>query len=347
MTCESLNVKRTLLFSAGGVVGAGWLLSRVARRRFDFADKVFLITGGSRGLGLVLARQICSAGGRVALLARKQAELDRAAEELSERGAEVLTVTCDLTNPQEIEQAVRTIIEHFGALDAVINNAGIIEVGPYQHMSREDYERAMRVHFWAPYHLTMAALPHLRRRPEARIVNITSIGGKIAVPHLAPYCASKFAAVGFSNALRPELARERIYVTTVAPGMMRTGSHVNAQFKGDHGAEFSWFAASAGLPLISMKAERAAAKILRACKRGLPFLGMPLSTKFAIAADALLPNTTAHALAIANRLLPSPTDDSGDRLQSGWASREDSNVPKWATHFADRNIARNNETNGA
>src|SRR6201982_336127 len=100
-----------------------------------------------------------------------------------------------------------------------------------------------------------------------RIVNISSMGGKVAMPHFAPYSASKFALTGFSDAIRSELARENIHVTTVAPGLMRTGSHVNAQFKGEHDAEFGWFAAASGMPLISMNAERAARKILAACRR--------------------------------------------------------------------------------
>ncbi|MFL6528464.1 MAG: SDR family NAD(P)-dependent oxidoreductase [Chthoniobacterales bacterium] len=336
-------VNRPWLWSAAGLLGGAWLLTRFAGSRYSFAGKVVLITGGSRGLGLVLARQIYREGARVALLARKGDELLRAKQEL---GDDILTLECDLRDRGQIDNAVRTTADHFGGIDVVINNAGVIEVGPYEHMSCEDYERAMAVHFWAPYHVTMAALPHLRRRPEARIVNITSIGGKIAVPHLAPYCASKFAAVGFSDSVRSELARERIYITTVVPGMMRTGSHVNAQFKGNHGAEFSWFAASAGLPFLSISTDRAAAAILRACKRGRPFLGFPLSTKFAIAVNGLAPNMTARALNIAARLLPRATDSSGNELRSGWQSRADSGVPRWATHFADRNIERNNESNG-
>jgi NAD(P)-dependent dehydrogenase (short-subunit alcohol dehydrogenase family) len=337
-------VKRTWILSAAGVIGGAWLISRVTERRYSLEGKVVLITGGSRGLGLVLARQVHREGGRLALLARHPEELARAKQEL---GTDVLTIECDLREAAQIENAVRATANHFGGIDVIINNAGIIEVGPYQHMTRDDYERAMSVHFWAPYHITTAALPHLRRRSEARIVNITSIGGKIAVPHLAPYCASKFAAVGFSDSLRAELAGERIYITTVAPGMMRTGSHVNAKFKGDHGAEFSWFAASAGLPLLSVSADRAAAAIFRACKRGQPFLGFPLSTKFAMAANGIAPNITARALNIAARLLPRATDNSGNELRSGWYSRAKSNVPGWATHFADRNIERNNESNGA
>lgn len=338
-----MNVKRSLALSIGALAGA-WLLTRMSARRYSLRGKIVLITGGSRGLGLVLARQIHRQGGRVALLARNRDELARARQQL---GEDVLTLECDLRDPMQIDQAVRATTDHFGGIDVVINNAGIIEVGPYEHMMREDYERALAVHFWAPYHITMAALPHLRRRPEARIVNITSIGGKIAVPHLAPYCASKFAAIGFSDSIRAELAREHIYVTTVAPGMMRTGSHVNAQFKGDHGAEFSWFAASAALPLFSISAERAAAAIVGACKRGQPFLGLGLPAKIAIAANGIAPNALARAMNIAARFLPRSTGSAGDELRSGWRSRAHSNVPQWVTHFADRNIERNNESNGA
>src|SRR5436309_7591109 len=107
-------------------------------------------------------------------------------------------------------------------------------------MTVEDFEETMRVHFWGPLYATLAALPHLRKQDTGRIVNISSIGGRIAVPHLAPYSASKFALAGLSDGLRTELAREGIYVTTVFPGLMRTGSHVNAQFKGKRRAEFTW-----------------------------------------------------------------------------------------------------------
>lgn len=340
-------MKRSIVYPLAALAAGVWLARRAAERRYSFDGKVCLITGGSRGLGLVLARQICAAGGKVALLARNADELARAKQDIESRGGEALTVVCDLQQPEQIESVIARVVEHFGRLDVVINDAGIIEVGPFEHMSRADYERAMNVHFWALYHVTMAALPHLRRRGEARIVNVTSIGGKIAVPHLAPYCASKFAAVGLSEALGAELARERIYITTVAPGTMRTGSHVNANFKGRHAAEYSWFAAAAGVPLLSMKAERAAAKILAACRRGQPFLAVPIYTKLAIAADALFPNIVARVLGLTNRLLPGASDASGDQLRSGWQSRRESPLPSWVTHFGDRASEQNNEANGA
>lgn len=334
----------------GGVALAGWGISRALRPDFPFPDKVFLITGGSRGLGLVIARQVCAEGGRVALLARDLDELRRAHDELVEAGSDVAIVPCDLMERAQIEEAVRQVVRHFGRIDVLINNAGIIEVGPLEHMQREDFERAMQVHLWAPFTLMWEVIPHLRRRGGGRIVNITSIGGKIAVPHLAAYCASKFALVGLSDSLRAELARDGIYVTTVAPGMMRTGSHVNAKFKGKHAAEFAWFATSNSLPLISMKAERAAAKILSACRHGQPELTLTLAARGAIMANAVFPNLTGHLMKLANRLLPTPTGGSGDDVRSGGESRSSKLTPAWLTHLSDSATRRNNESrssNGA
>jgi Short-chain dehydrogenases of various substrate specificities len=173
------------------------------------------------------------------------------------------TVECDLLDRDQIQACVRKVIDHFDRIDILINNAGIIEVGPLDHMTREDYDRAMRLHFWAPYELISQIVPEMRLWGGGRIVNISSIGGKVAMPHFAPYSASKFALTGFSDAIRAELARDNIQVTTVAPGLMRTGSHVNAKFKGNHDAEFAWFSASAGAPLISMDAIAQRGKSLR------------------------------------------------------------------------------------
>ena len=228
--------------------------------RFSFANKIVLITGGSRGLGLVMARQICNEGGKVALLARDPEELEQAKANLGQRGGEALTIRCDLLDRAQIQSAVHQTIERFGRIDILINNAGIVEVGPLGHMAREDFERSMQLHFWAPYFMIMQVVPQMRANGGGRIVNISSIGGKIAVPHMAPYSASKFALTGFSDAIRAELARDKIFVTTVAPGMMGTGSQIHASFKGDTSAEYNWFESSTRLPFASMSAERAARK---------------------------------------------------------------------------------------
>src|ERR1700746_1923109 len=290
---------RVLLLS-GAILLLLWLIARFIRTAcYPLYDKVVLITGGSRGLGLVLARHVCARGGNVAIIARAPDELVRAKTDLVPRGGKVLTVECDLLDAGQIQLAVRKIIDRFGKIDLLINNAGIIEVGPLEHMTREDFERAMQLHFWAPFELISHIVPEMRTWGEGRIVNISSIGGKMAVPHLAPYSASKFALTGFSDALRAELARDYIYVTTVAPGMMRTGSHVNAKFKGKHDIEFAWFAAAAGAPLFSMNADRAARKILAACRRGQPSLILTFAARGAILGNALCPNLTGYVMKLA------------------------------------------------
>jgi len=327
---------------AGALLVGGWLTARVIRTaRYELRDKVALISGGSRGLGLVLARHICDEGGKVALLARDPEELARAKEDLTARGGKVLTVECDLLDRDQIRAAVRKVIDHFDRIDILINNAGIIEVGPLDHMSREDYERAMRLHFWAPYELISQMLPEMRVWGGGRIVNITSIGGKVAVPHFAPYSASKFALTGFSDAIRAELARDNIQVTTVAPGLMRTGSHVNARFKGNHDAEFAWFSAGAGAPLISMDADRAARKIIAAFRRGQPSLTLTFAARGAIAGNALFPNLTGHTMKIVNRFLPDVADESGEQSRAG--AELPRITPEWMTRLADRAMRKNNE----
>ncbi|OLC26850.1 MAG: hypothetical protein AUH91_04065 [Verrucomicrobia bacterium 13_1_40CM_4_54_4] len=330
-----LSLAVALLFVA-------WLVLRLIRtHRFSLRNKIFVITGGSRGLGLVLARQICAAGGKVALIARDGDELGRAKADLARRGGAVLTVQSDLLDAGQIQSAVRQIIDRFGKIDILINNAGIIEVGPLEHMTREDFEHAMRLHFWAPLELISQIVPEMRTWGGGRIVNISSIGGKLAVPHLAPYSASKFALTGLSDALRAELARDNIHVITVAPGMMRTGSHVNARFKGKHDAEFAWFAASAGAPLISMSAERAARKILAACRRGQSSLTLTFAARTAILGNALFPNVTGYMMKLINGLLPGAGKDEANQSRAGSQLRR--LAPEWLTRLADRATIRNNE----
>src|SRR6266536_6227901 len=331
-----------VLLPAGALLLAAWVTARATRTaRYTLRNKVAVITGGSRGLGLVLARHICAQCGNVALIARDPDELARAKADLAPRGGAVLTVQCDLLDAAQIGAAVRQIIDRFGKIDILINNAGIIQVGPLGHMTREDFERAMQLHFWAPYELVSQIVPEMRIWGEGRIVNISSIGGKVAMPHFAPYSASKFALTGFSDAIRTELARDNIQVTTVAPGLMRTGSHVNAKFKGKHDAEFAWFSAGAGAPLISMDAGRAARKIVAACRRGQPSLILTFGARGSIVGNALFPNLTGYAMKIVNRFLPDAADESGAQSRAG--SELLRLTPEWMTRRADRATKKNNE----
>src|SRR4029434_7605275 len=148
--CKVVEMNFRVLLRAGALLLGAWVTARTIRTaRYTVRDKVAVITGGSRGLGLVLARQVCAQGGNVALIARDPEELARAKADLASRGGAVLTIQCDLLDVAQIGAAIRQVIDRFGKIDVLINNAGIIEVGPLEHMTREDFEHAMQLHFWA------------------------------------------------------------------------------------------------------------------------------------------------------------------------------------------------------
>lgn len=334
--------KNSILLGAAGLgVLTALTAWNKARRRFDLRGKVVLITGGSRGLGLVLAREFAAQGAKLAICARDRDELHFAKEDLEARGAEVFDALCDIRDQSEIDQLVGDVCMRFGRIDVLVNNAGVIQVGPLDAQTERDFEDAMAIHFWSPYHVIKAVLPMMRGKGAGRIVNIASIGGKIAVPHLAPYCASKFALVGLSNALRVELAKDNIFVTTVCPGLMRTGSHVNAYFKGQNEKEYALFSIGNALPLSSISAESAARQIVNAAKRGDAELIISFQAKFAAKMNALFPELTAEILSLVDGLLPSNGGIGQAKLRGkdseSWLS------PSILTAMADREIVENNE----
>jgi NAD(P)-dependent dehydrogenase (short-subunit alcohol dehydrogenase family) len=330
-------VSRTIKISAA-LMAAKAVMRRA--RRIDFVNRTVVISGGSRGLGLELARRFAAEGARLALLARSSEELQKAGEELEKKGAGVLLLPCDVRNENDIDQSVQRVIDWSGRIDVLINNAGVIQVGPYEHMEREDYENALQVHFWGPLQLMLRAIPHMKRRGEGRIVNIASFGGKVAVPHLVPYCASKFALVGLSDAMRSELAKYRIGVTTVCPGLMRTGSHVNAWFKGQHEKEFALFSIANALPLLSVSAPAAAARITNACRYGDAFVTIGPQARLAEVVNAVFPDTAGELLKVIARLLPG---EGSSQAKLGWESRSGL-APGWLTYLSDAAIEQNNET---
>jgi NAD(P)-dependent dehydrogenase (short-subunit alcohol dehydrogenase family) len=336
--------RRAMAISAS--CAAAFFAARAAfrsARSIDFSDKSVVIVGGSRGLGLIIARELAAQGARLTLVARNLDELDRARLELEDRGATVFTLACDIRNRHAVNTAIAEIATKRGGIDVLINDAGIIQVGPMENLTIEDFQDAMATHFWGPLHTTLAALPYLRQSRSGRIVNISSIGGKIAVPHLLPYSASKFALTGLSEGLRAELARDGIWVTTVCPGLMRTGSTYNAWFKGNHRGEFTWFHHAASMPGLSIDATRAARKIIEACRYGDAELIITPQARIAVIMNAVFPGTTAALMTVSNRLLPSPVrDDEGYEARSGWQSLSKF-APSPMTRLGDRATLQNNE----
>jgi NAD(P)-dependent dehydrogenase (short-subunit alcohol dehydrogenase family) len=338
---------RNVILPAAAAWGAAAYVIRsrkaAARPQYSFRDRAALITGGSRGLGLLIARELASEGARLAIVARNREELDRAAEDLRERGAAgVLPIRADVGDRMQAQNAVRQTVEHFGRLDLLVNDAGIIQSGPLEHMTLDDFEQAMAVHLWGPLYTLYAALPTMRRQGEGRIVNISSIGGKIAVPHLLPYSTSKFALAGLSDGLRAELAPHNIHVTTVTPGLMRTGSPVNALFKGQHKREFTWFALLDTLPLTSIDAQRAARQIVEAAREGKRQLTITFQARAAILGSHLFPELSARIMEIYARLLPGPAGEKGDEVLTGWDSAPEGDAVLLQPMY--RAAAENNET---
>jgi NAD(P)-dependent dehydrogenase (short-subunit alcohol dehydrogenase family) len=331
------------LYPALAVAGGVALLKFALQKpRYSFADKVVIITGGARGLGLVMARRLAREGATLIICSRNSEQLRRAADELSKNfGARILPIACDVANEGQAEQLIATAIQEFGRIDVLINDAGTIQVGPYEEMDVVDYQKAMEVHFWGPLYLIRAVVPHMKRRGVGRIVNVSSIGGRVSVPHLVPYSASKFALVGLSEGLRAELAKDGILVTTVSPGLMRTGSPRNAIFKGQHKAEHAWFAIGDSLPLLSMSAEAAAKCIIEACRQGTAAVTLSLPAKAAHLFHGIFPGLTSDIMAIVNRMLPAPGGIGHERRRG--AASQSAAAPSLLTALSDAAAKRNNQ----
>ena len=322
----------------------------------DIRGEVAVVTGASRGLGLLLARELARHGCPLVICARDAAELERAAGDLRTEGAEVTAVALDVTEDAAPQRLVDTALERYGRLNIVLSNAGIIQVGPVQADTAEQVQAALATMALAPARLALAALPVMRGQGHGRIVTITSIGGKLSVPHLLPYSTAKFAAVGFSEGLRAELGRGPVTVTTVVPGLMRTGSHLNARFTGRAGQEFTWFSLGASLPLISMDAERAARQIIAAVRARRAEIILTPAGQLAARLAGLAPGLTSQILHQVQLALPAPggvpgQDTPGYALSPALSRKAFDRLTAWgqsaAARFNERRVAPGRSGAGA
>lgn len=335
-------LRRAPLKRAGLTMAAGFAVAWFIRqsRRYRFFGRVVVITGGSRGLGLALAREFLHRGAKLALLARDADELQRAQRQLN-AGKRVVIRTCDVCDQDQVQQAFADIQRELGPIDVLVNNAGTLVVGPMDTMTAEEFREALNVFFWAPFYTTLAVIPGMRSRHSGRIVNISSIGGKISVPHLLPYSVGKFALAGFSEGMRAELMKDGVYVTTVYPGLMRTGSPRNADFKGKHRAEYTWFLLSDATPGLSTSADHAARRIVRACEYGVAELIITLPAKIAIKFHQLLPELSSAALALVTLGLPKP---GGLREQKAKGAQSTNRITdSWVTALDRKAAIKNNQ----
>ncbi|WP_437752769.1 SDR family NAD(P)-dependent oxidoreductase [Sorangium sp. So ce1389] len=312
-----IKKRRSPVLFPAAALGAAALARTAFRalRRLDLRGRVVVITGGSRGLGLLLAEEFGRHGARVAITGRDAGALDRAEQRLRALGVEVHAVACDLGDRAAAEAFIDGTARAFGRIDVLVNNAGVIQVAPMKDLRVEELDEAMRSNYWSAVHATLSALPHLEKHGRAaRIVNIVSIGGRVALPHLLGYNASKFAMMGFSESLQTELSHGSAkgpLVTTVIPGPMRTGSIYNAEFGGSQQLEFGWFGLASSLPIATVDARRAARRVVAAAREGRAEVTLGLSAHFLSWAHGIAPQATVRLMGLVNTLLPAPRGAEG------------------------------------
>ena len=265
-----------------------------------------LVMGASRGLGLLCAAELLQHGHRVVLSSRNETSLNAARAQLLSKypGAQVDIAPCDISDRQAVQALVQRVETELAPIEVLLTVAGIIQVGPVQAMTLEHFDQAVSTMLMGPVNLTLQVLPHMRERGRGRIGTVTSVGGKVAPPHLLPYSTAKFGAVGFSEGLTAELAGTGITATTIVPGLMRTGSHDAAQFTGDVAREFAWFGPSASLPLLAMDAERAAERMVHGVLEGHTHVMLSPVTQVGSRVHGLAPSFTTRLMGLANRVLP-------------------------------------------
>jgi NAD(P)-dependent dehydrogenase (short-subunit alcohol dehydrogenase family) len=307
---QALRSTSLALLGLSAFVAARAVVRRA--RAFDWRGKVVIITGGTRGLGLLLAEEIGRRGASVAICGRDENAVAEAGRRLAHLAGKVLVHRGDLGEREQAELFVERVVSVWGRVDVLINDAGVIQVAPLVSTPLSSVEEAMRSNFWTAAYMTFAALPHLLRRRGSRIVNISSIGGRVAVPHLIAYSASKFALQGFSEGLFAELRAAGVHVTTVIPSPMRTGSFYNAEFGGKVREEFSWFSLGASLPVVSISARRAARRIIRAAELGAVEVHLGLTSYALSLLHGLAPRGAQRLMALTARLLPRPGGFLGD-----------------------------------
>jgi short-subunit dehydrogenase len=187
------------------------------------ADKIVLITGSARGIGFQTAREFARAGSRLVLTDLDAEALDEAEEELRKEGEVIETFAMDVSDQDDVDSMADELLEKYGHLDVLINNAGIPHHEEFKETTIDDWKRVFEVNFFAPIYHIYAFLPSMLDRGEGHIVNISSGQAFFLIPTWGAYATSKLALSGFSEVLHHEMRKHNIDVTTVYPYVVNTG----------------------------------------------------------------------------------------------------------------------------
>lgn len=302
-----------------------------------------LVAGASRGLGLALARELGLRGHRVVITARSAPELERAAQVLNADGITVWTRTHDVSDVAGTTDLFADVEAKYGPIEILVVVAGMLQVGPLPDNASE-YAEPLQTMLGGPINVVHAALPGMRARGRGRIGVVTSIGGLVPVPHLVPYSTAKFGAVGFAQGLSQELQGTGISVSTIIPGLMRTGGHWNAEYHGRPHREYVWFTLMASLPVVSIEASRAARIIVDGVARGKRRIIFTPMARVAARLYGLAPEPVTWTLGVMGRyLLPRSGDEELPGRQA--AGRIRSRIFDQATLLGRRAVRRWNQTN--
>lgn len=287
-----------------GLLGMSVVAAAARARRVDLRGRVAVVTGGGRGLGLAITRELLQRGCRVAICGRDAEVIRRSVEQLERQGHEVLGRACDASEPEQVKAFVEAVLARYGNIDILVNNAGQCYIGPAPELDPLDMLLALENIFWAQYYLTMAVLPHMRARKFGRIANVTSMAGKLPLPHQAAYVAAKYAATGWSQTLSLELSHEGIAVSTIAPPPLRNGAPLHAHFNGQREAEFAWFARALASPLSAISATAAARVVVDAIIHGQHERTVSAGSWLSARAYGAAPNLVARWLGWVARRMP-------------------------------------------
>ena len=336
-------VESSLLLGAVGAAMTARAVYQAGRRDTAMRGKIVVIAGGSRGLGLEIAREFGLHGAHLVLASRHEDELRDALGKLHSEGAipngnAAHIVVADVSKQEECEHLIRSATERYGRVDVLVNCAAVMQVAPIEDQTTDAFHKAMDINFFGQLYAIQAVLPQMLRQGSGHIVNIASIGGKIGVPHMLPYVASKYALVGFGEGLHAELRHKGIRVTTVCPGLMRTGAHVQVQFAGDAEKEYRWFALGATMPGISIAARSAARRIYAATVAGKAEITITPQAWLGARLNGLAPGASqVFAAAVNHFILPAANGNQQTVSGAELASKQPSILDSWNQHLLHEN----------